>query len=98
MNDEVANQNPNDVSGGNGDALAPPEAMEVDQTKGIQPNPSEPLPPPTTSKKRSYLWDHFTKIDRSKFPKAMCNYCGQAYAFHSKKTGTSTLRMHLESQ
>ena len=98
MNDEVANQNPNDVSGGNGDAPAPPEAMEVDQTKGIQPNPSDPLPPPTTGKKRSFVWDHFTKTDHPKFAKAVCNYCGQTYAFHSKKTGTSILRMHLESQ
>ena len=82
MNDEVTNQNPNDVSDGNKDAPAPPKAMEVDQTKNVQANPSESLPPPPIGKKRSYMWDQFSKTDHPKFPKAVCNYYGQTYAFH----------------
>jgi hypothetical protein len=46
---------------------------------------------------RSDVWNHFTKVkNESGEEKAKCKYCGQLYACHSKKNGTSSLGAHIK--
>ncbi|XP_042945622.1 zinc finger BED domain-containing protein RICESLEEPER 2-like [Carya illinoinensis] len=52
--------------------------------------------PPRPSKKRSWTWEHFTKILGDHVnPQARCNHCGKLCGCHSKKQGTSVLIAHL---
>ncbi|XP_042983370.1 zinc finger BED domain-containing protein RICESLEEPER 2-like [Carya illinoinensis] len=58
--------------------------------------PIEQDRPPRPSKKRSWTWEHFTKISGDNVnPQARCNHCGQLCGCHSKKQGTSVLIAHL---
>jgi len=43
-------------------------------------------------KKKSQIWDHFTKLDGDPTtPRAECNYCGKDYACHIIINGTSNM-------
>ncbi|KAG2725612.1 hypothetical protein I3760_01G073900 [Carya illinoinensis] len=54
--------------------------------------PIEQDRPPRPSKKRSWTWEHFTKIPGDNVnPQARCNHCGQLCGCHSKKQGTSVI-------
>lgn len=53
---------------------------------------------PRTTKKRSYVWDHFTKNNDLKLSRVIYNYCGVSYACQKKRNGTSNMRSHLETQ
>jgi hypothetical protein len=57
------------------------------------------LPPPSSKRKTSKVWDHFTIIEGcdANNPKAACNYCSKAYNCHSKRHGTSSMIGHLSS-
>ena len=44
------------------------------------------------------IWNHFTRNNCEKTPRASCNYCGQSYASDSKKSETSNLWSHLQSK
>ena len=44
------------------------------------------------------IWDHFTRNNYEKNPRASCNYCGKSYASDSRKSGTSNLWSHLQSK
>ena len=58
--------------------------------------PIEQDQPPRPSKKRSWTWEHFTKIPGEiANPVARCHYCGSLCGCHSKKQGTSVLIAHL---
>ena len=48
------------------------------------------------ARKFSAIWDHFTRNNYEKNPRASCNYCGQSYASDSRKTGTRNLWNHLQ--
>ena len=49
-------------------------------------------------RKISAIWDHFTRNNCAKNPRASCNYCSQSYASDSRKSGTSNLWSHLQSK
>ncbi|CAH9068767.1 unnamed protein product [Cuscuta epithymum] len=54
----------------------------------------------SAGKKKSYLWSHFTLIPGRdpKDPMCSCNYCGAQYKCHSRKHGTSSMKVHFEHQ
>ncbi|XP_042984743.1 zinc finger BED domain-containing protein RICESLEEPER 3-like [Carya illinoinensis] len=62
------------------------------------------LPPPSTTpsqprntRKRSWTWEHFTRIPGNpENPQASCHHCGQLCKCHSKKQGTAVLIAHLQ--
>ena len=48
-------------------------------------------------RKKSYIWDHFTKFDGDpKISRAKCNYCGKNYACHTILNRTSNMWSHLK--
>ena len=49
-------------------------------------------------RKFSTIWDHFTRNNCEKNPRASCNYCGQSYASDARRSGTSNLWSHLQSK
>ncbi|XP_042948635.1 zinc finger BED domain-containing protein RICESLEEPER 4-like [Carya illinoinensis] len=60
------------------------------------PSGSAKPPRPRSNKKRSWTWEHFTKVDGDPSePHAACNHCGQEVGCHSKKQGTTGLISHL---
>ena len=63
----------------------------------------------STSKERSWVWEHFIKIDKPIFEiidkkqvqvstqkRTKCNYCSTDLACDSYGNGTSTLRRHIK--
>lgn len=58
--------------------------------------PIEHDQPPWPYKKRSWSWEHFTKIPSDiANPLARCHHCAQLCGCHSNKQGTSVLIAHL---
>uniref|UniRef100_A0A6N2ND59 BED-type domain-containing protein n=1 Tax=Salix viminalis TaxID=40686 RepID=A0A6N2ND59_SALVM len=48
-------------------------------------------------RKKSQIWDHFTKLDGDPSkPRAACNYCRRNYACHTILNGTSNMWSHLK--
>jgi len=48
-------------------------------------------------KKKSQIWDHFTKLDGDPTtPRAECNYCGKDYTCHTIIKGISNMWSHLK--
>ncbi|KAG5222928.1 zinc finger BED domain-containing protein [Salix suchowensis] len=48
-------------------------------------------------RKKSQIWDHFTKLDCDpNKPRAACNYCRRDYACHTILNGTSNMWSHLK--
>ena len=48
-------------------------------------------------RKKSQIWDHFTKLDGDpNKPRAACNYCRRDYACHTILNGTSNMWSHLK--
>ena len=48
-------------------------------------------------RKKSQIWDHFTKLDGDpNKPRAACNYCRRNYACHTILNGTSNMWSHLK--
>jgi hypothetical protein len=48
-------------------------------------------------RKKSQIWDHFTKLDGDPSkPRAACNYCRRHYACHTILNGTSNMWSHLK--
>jgi hypothetical protein len=66
-------------------------------TKGKQPQVLTSRKRNADDKKKSQIWDHFTKLDVDpKTPRAECNYCGKHYACHTIVNGTSNMWSHLK--
>ena len=49
-------------------------------------------------KKRSIVWNHFTKlpVEKGKKPKASCNHCGTKYACDPRVNGTKSMLTHIQ--
>ncbi|KAF5443414.1 hypothetical protein F2P56_035970 [Juglans regia] len=61
-------------------------------------NVSKPSTGPSSGRKRSIVWEYFTKIkteDNSR-PRAACNFCGTTYACDPNINGTKSMLQHLE--
>jgi hypothetical protein len=65
--------------------------------KGKQPQVLTSKKRNVDDKKKSQIWDHFTKLDGDPLtPRAECNYCGKDYACHTIVNGTSNMWSHLK--
>ncbi|XP_042944725.1 zinc finger BED domain-containing protein RICESLEEPER 3-like [Carya illinoinensis] len=65
---------------------------------GDLPPPSATPSQPRNRSKRSWTWEHFTKISGNREnPQARCHHCGSLCGCHSKKQGTAVLIAHLGS-
>ncbi|KAL9372591.1 hypothetical protein Peur_034835 [Populus x canadensis] len=72
-------------------------AGSTTDTKGKQPQVLTSRKRNADDKKKSQIWDHFTKLDVDpKTPRAECNYCGKHYACHTIVNGTSNIWSHLK--
>ncbi|XP_041001614.1 zinc finger BED domain-containing protein RICESLEEPER 3-like [Juglans microcarpa x Juglans regia] len=61
-------------------------------------SPKSNVSKPSIGRKRSVVWDYFTKIrteDKSK-PRASCNLCGMTYACDPNINSTKSMLGHLE--
>jgi hypothetical protein len=66
-------------------------------TKGKQPQVLTSRKRNANDKKKSQIWDHFTKLDVDpKAPRVECNYCGKHYACHTIVNDTSNMWSHLK--
>jgi len=72
-------------------------AGSTTDTKGKQPQVLASRKRNADDKKKSQIWDHFTKLDVDpKAPKGECNYCGKHVACHTIVNGTSNMWSHLK--
>jgi hypothetical protein len=72
-------------------------AASTTDTKGKQPQVLASRKRNVEDRKKSQIWDHFTKLDVDpKAPRAECNYCGKHYACHTIVNGTSNMWSHLK--
>ena len=88
---ETVNQPTNDTSDCNQSAPQqglPPLPHKVSENKSKK------------GRKRSYVWDHFTKVKKKKPDdqrRAACNYCGIDYACETEVNGITLMKTHLET-
>jgi len=66
-------------------------AGSTTDTKGKQPQVFASRKRNAEDRKKSQIWDHFTKA-----PRAECNYCGKHYACHTIVNDTSNMWSHLK--
>ncbi|XP_034921578.1 zinc finger BED domain-containing protein RICESLEEPER 2-like [Populus alba] len=72
-------------------------AGSTTDSKGKQPQVLTSKKRNVEDRKKSQIWDHFTKLDVDpKAPRAECNYCGKSYACHIIVNGTSNMWSHLK--
>ncbi|KAG5247692.1 zinc finger BED domain-containing protein [Salix suchowensis] len=72
-------------------------AGSVTNDKGIQHEALTLRKRNVDDRKKSQIWDHFTRLDGDpKSPKAECNYCKKTYACHTVLNRTSNMWSHLK--
>ncbi|KAG6713707.1 hypothetical protein I3842_05G167000 [Carya illinoinensis] len=76
------------------------ESIATNDPLSLKSNVSKPSTGPGSGRKRSVVWDYFTKIqteDKSR-PRAACNSCGMTYACDPNINGTKSMLRHLEKK